>query len=145
MTTRRTIVLWAFICHPEFGSEGGLGWNWSQALARRGHDVHLVTSPAHRSAIEKHLLLQSSTGGVTVHFTKANDKAFARGQRGHIGFYFDYMLWQRQALHKTRRLGLDSADIKHHVSFGAILPGSHLANLGRRSSSAPPGRSPVRT
>ena len=63
-------------------------------------------------------------------FHKGQRQSIRAWQRGHIGFYFDYMLWQRQALHKTRRLGLDSADIKHHVSFGAILPGSHLANLG---------------
>jgi glycosyltransferase involved in cell wall biosynthesis len=130
MTTGRSVVLWAFICHPQIGSEGGLGWNWARSLARLGHDVHLVTSPAHRAAIEEELPQQSLKGAMQVHFTKPNDKALARGHRGHIGFYFDYLQWQGQALRETRRLGLDGADIKHHVSFGALLLGSRLAQLG---------------
>jgi glycosyltransferase involved in cell wall biosynthesis len=125
-----TVVLWAFICDPHSGSEGGLGWNWAQALARRGYEVHLVTSTAFRAALEEQLALESGQGRVKLHFTRTSDKALARGYKGHLGFYYDYLHWQQQALRESRRLGLDAAEVKHHVSFGAILLGSRLAQLG---------------
>jgi glycosyltransferase involved in cell wall biosynthesis len=131
MTSARTVVLWAFICRPEHGSEGGLGWNWSQALARAGHDVHLVTMPTFRSEIEEQLSRRQAEGGsVTVHFTAANENAYARGHKGRLSFNLDYLLWQKQALRESRRVGLDAADVGHHISWGAILLGSRLARLG---------------
>jgi glycosyltransferase involved in cell wall biosynthesis len=131
MTSARTVVLWAFICRPEHGSEGGLGWNWSQALARVGYDVHLVTMPAFRSEIEEQLSRRQADGGsVTVHFTTANENAYARGHKGRLTFNLDYLQWQKQALRESRRVGLDAADVGHHISWGAILPGSRLTRLG---------------
>jgi glycosyltransferase involved in cell wall biosynthesis len=130
MTTARTVVLWAFICRPQHGSEGGLGLSWADALARCGHDVHLVTMPTFRSEIEEHLSSQTAEGGVTAHFTKANDSAFQRGHKGRLRFKLDYLQWQKEALRESRRAGLDAADVGHHVSWGAILLGSSLAELG---------------
>jgi glycosyltransferase involved in cell wall biosynthesis len=130
MTAAPTVVLWAFMCHPLMGSEAGLGWNWAQALARIGHEVHLVTMPAHRAAIEKHLCSQSVDGRLKVHFTKGSDNAFARDQKGHLGLYLDYLRWQAEALRESRRLGLDAAEVGHHVSWGALLLGSRLSQLG---------------
>jgi glycosyltransferase involved in cell wall biosynthesis len=132
MTSKRTVVLWAFICHPEHGSEGGFGWNWAQALARGGYDVHLVTMPTFRSEIEEQLSRRQADGGsVTVHYTPANDNnAYARGHKGRLSFNLDYLQWQKQALRESRRLGLDAADVGHHVSWGALLLGSRLDRLG---------------
>jgi glycosyltransferase involved in cell wall biosynthesis len=130
VTTARTVVLWAFICHPEQGSEGGLGWNWAQALARAGHHVHLVTMPTFKAEIEEQLSPMAGGGCITVHFTKANDNAHARGHKGRLSFSLDYVNWQKDALRESRRMGLDAADIGHHVSWGAILPGSRLIRLG---------------
>lgn len=131
MTSKRTVVLWAFICHPVHGSEGGLGWNWAQALARAGQDVHLVTMPTFRAEIEEQLSRHRAVeGSVTVHFTRVNDGAYARGHKGRLSFGLDYLNWQKDALRESRRAGLDAADIGHHVSFGALLPGSRLTRLG---------------
>jgi glycosyltransferase involved in cell wall biosynthesis len=130
MTTARTVVMWAFICRPQHGSEGGLGLSWADALARRGHDVHLVTMPTFRREIEEHLASQAGEGRVTVHFTKANDDAFQRGHKGRLRFKLDYRQWQKEALRSSRRAGLDAADVGHHVSWGAILMGSRLGELG---------------
>jgi glycosyltransferase involved in cell wall biosynthesis len=130
MTTARTVVLWAFICRPRHGSEGGLGLSWADALARRGHDVHVVTMPVFREEIEQELASHAGEGSVTVHFTKANDDAFERGHKGRLRFKFDYLQWQKEALRSSRRVGLDAADVGHHVSWGALLLGSRLGELG---------------
>jgi glycosyltransferase involved in cell wall biosynthesis len=118
------------MCHPQFGSEGGLGWNWAQALARRGLDVHLVTMPTHRSALEQALSAELPGMGINVHFTRGSSGAFDRGQQGKLAFYLDYLRWQGDALAESRRLGLDGVDVAHHVSWGAVLLGSRLARLG---------------
>jgi glycosyltransferase involved in cell wall biosynthesis len=128
--TARTVVLWAFICHPEHGSEGGLGLNWAQALARAGHHVHLVTMPTFRAEIEDLLSPGRGEGRITLHFTKANNNAYTRGHKGRLTFNLDYVNWQKDALRESRRVGLEAADIGHHVSWGAILPGSRLTRLG---------------
>jgi glycosyltransferase involved in cell wall biosynthesis len=130
MTDVRTVVLWAFICRPQSGSEGGLGWNWAQALARGGHDVHLVTMPTFRAELEEHLARPAEGGRISVHFTKGDERAYARGHKGRLSFNLDYLRWQKQALLSSRRLGLDAADVGHHVSWGAMLLGSRLAQLG---------------
>lgn len=130
MANVRTVVLWAFICRPQSGSEGGLGWNWARALARGGHDVHLVTMPTFRTELEEHLSRPPNGGSISVHFTKGNDNAYTRGHNGRLVFNLDYLQWQRRALQSSRRLGLDAADVGHHVSWGAVLLGSRLAQLG---------------
>jgi glycosyltransferase involved in cell wall biosynthesis len=130
MSTGRTIALWAFICRPQAGSEGGVGWNWAQAYARSGHDVHLVTMPTFREELEEQLSTQTAPGRVTVHFTKADDGVYARGHRGRLRFKLDYLQWQKEALRVSRRAGLDAADLGHHVSLGSILPGTRLDQLG---------------
>lgn len=130
MTTARSVALWAFMCHPQLGSEGGLGWNWARVMARRGLDVHLVTMPTHRSALEQALSAELPGLKINVHFTRGSSGAFDRGQQGKLAFYLDYLRWQRDALAVSRRLGLDGVDVAHHVSWGAVLLGSRLAQLG---------------
>jgi hypothetical protein len=130
MTTARTIALWAYIGRPQAGSEGGIGWNWAQARARSGHDVHLVTTPTFRDELEEQLPTQTAPCSVTVHFTKADDRVYARGHRGRPRFKLDYLQWQKEALRVSRRAGLDAADLGHHASLGSMLPGTRLDQLG---------------
>jgi glycosyltransferase involved in cell wall biosynthesis len=130
MTTAGTVVLWAFICRPQSGSEGGLGWYWAEALARRGHDVHVVTTSDFREEIEERLSSQTGPGSLTVHFTKTDEAAYERGHAGRLRFKLDYRQWQREALRESRRAGLDGVEVAHHVSWGALLMGSRLVDLG---------------
>jgi len=46
------LLLSAYACEPSKGSEPGVGWNWTQALFRRGYDVHVITRSNNRSDIE---------------------------------------------------------------------------------------------
>lgn len=56
MIPRRKILILAAVCHPDQGSEPGLGWNWSVRLADH-HDVTVVTSDfeGSRKAIQARL------------------------------------------------------------------------------------------
>ena len=46
------LLLSAYACEPSKGSEPGVGWNWAQALFRRGYDVHVITRSNNRRDIE---------------------------------------------------------------------------------------------
>ena len=37
------ILLSAFVCHPEKGSEAGIGWNWLKELSKE-HEVYALIS-----------------------------------------------------------------------------------------------------
>ena len=43
MNARRKVLILAAVCHPDQGSEPGLGWNWSVGLAEH-HDITVITS-----------------------------------------------------------------------------------------------------
>jgi len=49
------ILLSAFACDPELGSESGVGWAWAYHLAKAGHDVRVLTFEGQRSSIENRL------------------------------------------------------------------------------------------
>src|SRR5882724_5932327 len=48
------ILFSAFACEPGRGSEEGVGWNIPWAMSAR-HNVHVLTTPRHRDAIESYL------------------------------------------------------------------------------------------
>ena len=49
------VLLSAIACHPEHGSEGGVGWKAATALSKR-YEVHVLTSTGARPAIERALV-----------------------------------------------------------------------------------------
>ena len=51
MNERLHILLSAYACEPDRGSEPGVGWNWVRHLAR-DHDVWVITRSNNRGVIE---------------------------------------------------------------------------------------------
>ena len=45
------LLISAFSCAPNSGSELGVGWNWTTEAQRLGHEVCVLVCPAHRDAI----------------------------------------------------------------------------------------------
>ena len=45
------LLISAYACAPNRGSEHGSAWNWTSEAARLGEDVTVLVSPAHRDAI----------------------------------------------------------------------------------------------
>ena len=69
--SRPKVLMLAFACEPDFGSEPEVGWRWALEM-RRYVDVTVVTDEGHRVAIEKKLpagsqisFLRSRSGGLT--------------------------------------------------------------------------------
>ena len=47
------ILMSAYACEPNKGSEPGIGWQWAMETARLGHEVWVLTRANNRSAIEE--------------------------------------------------------------------------------------------
>lgn len=122
------ILLSAYACEPNQGSEPGVGWNWTSALARRGHDVYVLTRPEGMTAINEALALAPMPN---VKFVYVDPPATA-GLLGEIGHRLDYVIWQKRALKAAQRLLLSTEiDVVHHVTMSSLQLGSFLGRLGK--------------
>ena len=122
------MLISAYSCGPNKGSEPGIGWN-TVCQAARTHDVWVITRSKNRAAIEdsraEHLL-----PNVEFHYLDLPRWArfWKKGSRGvHLYFY----LWQVAAYFAAKRLGQRVRfDVAHHITFGTYSYPSFLGFLG---------------
>lgn len=118
------ILLSAYACSPNAGTEPAHGWETAIHLASRGIDVHVLTVVESRAPIEayrKHHVdprLNFSYVSVPTGFFK------------HMSG-MHYALWQYSAVKVAQRLiQSEHFDIAHHVTYGSIHVPSRLWRLG---------------
>lgn len=132
------VLISAYLCEPNKGSEPGFGWNWTIGMARLGHQVWCLTRPDKKEEIEtelkKHPELSISFHYVYppawVEFLHSIEKRFPPFY--HIWFYTNYLVWQRKAARIAREL--DSKidfDIIHHVTMGSFQLSSAMWKLNK--------------
>lgn len=124
---RLKVLLSAYCCEPDRGSEPGVGWNVALGLAEH-HDVWVLTRTVNRQAIEA--ALPSDAQG-RLHFVYYDLPRWARWwKRGMRGLQLYYYLWQigvgcrARSLHRSIRF-----DITHHVTLGKYWAPSFLWTL----------------
>lgn len=118
------ILLSAYACRPNAGSEPGFGWHWATHLAARGMDVHVLVAQRNRGAIEEGLRTNSIPN---LHFTYvAVPYQWAKKSES-----VHYAFWQRAALQAARELSQQfQFDLAHHVTYGSIHVPTQLWRLG---------------
>ena len=62
------LLISAYACAPNRGSEHGVGWNWTTEAHRLGHEVWALVSPAHRDAIADASRNDAVCRGIHWHF-----------------------------------------------------------------------------
>ena len=122
------ILLSAYACEPDKGSEPGVGWNWALALERRGYDVHVITRSNNREAIERTLLRDPRR----LQFHYFDLPQWARfWKRWPGGIYLYYLLWQFGAYRNAKRLhAREKFDLVHHITFVSFRQPSFMGGLG---------------
>ncbi len=114
MTTLK-VLMSAYACEPNRGSEPGVGWNWVSQMAR-SHAVWVITRRNNRSVIEAELAKAPLPNARFVYYDLPRWARFWK--RGHRGVYFYYYLWQVGAYLQARRLHSKvNFDLTHHVTF----------------------------
>jgi glycosyltransferase involved in cell wall biosynthesis len=122
------LLVSAYACEPGKGSEPAVGWNWVQALVRRGYDVHVITRSNNRDAIESDARSRQTT--LTFHYYDLPGWARAWKRRAG-GIYVYYLLWQMGAYRLALRVNaLERFDRVHHVTFASYRQPSFMGGLG---------------
>jgi glycosyltransferase involved in cell wall biosynthesis len=118
------LLLSAYACRPNAGSEPGFGWNWATHLAARGIEVHVLVAKRNQEPIEAGLRLNPipnlhfSYVSVPYEWAKKNEAVH-------------YAFWQAAALKAARELSSKfEFQIAHHVTYGSVHVPSQLWRLG---------------
>lgn len=121
----RKILMSAYACEPNRGSEPGVGWNWALQAALQ-NEVWVITRQNNRRVIEAELARNPQPN---LHFIYHDLPTWAswwkRGQRG-VQLY--YYLWQLTAIKIVGYWNLHhDFDIAHHVTMVSVRAPSMFA------------------
>jgi glycosyltransferase involved in cell wall biosynthesis len=122
------ILLSAYACEPDKGSEPGVGWHWALALRRRGYDLHVITRSNNRTSIEK--AVSGSDPRLVFHYYDLPAwMRFWKHWPG--GIYLYYLLWQIGAYRVAKGLHhRESFDRVQHITFVSFRQPSFMDGLG---------------
>lgn len=109
------VLLLAYACEPERGSDQGIGWNWAWQIARFA-EVWVITRSNNRKVIERYL---DKNIIPDIHFLYVDLPPWLmfwkKGQRGVHAYYF---FWQIAAYLKARdMIKKVRFDLAHHITF----------------------------
>lgn len=120
---RLKVLLSAYACEPNRGSEPGVGWEWANRIAAF-HDVTVLTRSNNREIIEVSLGREKQTGQPEFIYFDLAPWCVKLKKRGIFPVFLYYLFWQWTA---SRRISKHSVgyDIIHHVTFnGFRFPGA---------------------
>jgi glycosyltransferase involved in cell wall biosynthesis len=121
------VLISAYACEPDTGSEPGVGWQWVRQVSRF-HEVWIITWARNRDAIEKSLATKPLDN---VHWIFFELPQWARFWRtGQLSRYSHYYLWQLGVYFIGTRLHRNVAfGLVHHVTLGSFWCPSFLSLL----------------
>lgn len=129
-----SVLINAYACGPNRGSEPGMAWNWCCHLAKHCK-LHIFTEGEFRDEIEE--ALSSLEQGKNMHFYyfPVSDKVRRMWRnQGDWRFYYYYAKWQKQvakaagALFNEHRI-----DILHHLNMTGFREPGYLAQLSKET------------
>ena len=124
---KATVLLSAYACCPDRGSEPRYGWNYLLQYARTFGRVILVTSSQDHLQVERRLA-ELDIRNVEVLAVALPHRLEKLRSMPVGGIHLHYLLWLRKAV-KTIRDIPDRIDFAHHVTYGSLQFGSPLYQL----------------
>ena len=119
------ILLSAYACEPDRGSEPAVGWSWAVELARSGHQVWVLTRAGNRAAIER----RPSSNVNFIYYDLPRWMQMWR--TGFAGKRLYYVLWQWFAARHIRKLFPEMPfDVVQHVTYVSVRYPSFMGSLG---------------
>ena len=116
------ILLSAYACEPNRGSEPAVGWEWASGLAQH-HDVWVLTRANNRDVIEREVGTEQRGRVPEFIYVDLPPWIVQLKRAGLLSVPFYYVLWQWAATRHAKRAGLD-VDLVHHVTFNEFrFPG----------------------
>lgn len=114
------VLMSAYACEPNKGSEQEVGWRWAMEIAKVC-DVTVITRSNSRPLIEQWCL--KHPGEMNAKFIYQDLGGFLLWIKKNIpgGLYLYYVIWQFKLRGLSRRLiKIEAYDIHHHVTFASF-------------------------
>lgn len=127
LTNRHRILISAYACEPNKGSEPGVGWNWSVHLAER-YEVYVITRLNNKESIEQYLEEHPIEH---LHFYYHDcSKIMRKLKEMPNGIFVYYKQWQREILPVARKIVKDEKiELVHHLTFNEFRTPGKLYKL----------------
>jgi glycosyltransferase involved in cell wall biosynthesis len=120
---RLKVLLSAYACEPNRGSEPGVGWEWASRLSKF-HDVTVLTRSNNQTAITAAVEQEVNTPWPTFLYVDLPVWVLRLKQAGWCPVFVYYLLWQISARKTVDKLQ-NPFDLIHHVTFnGFRFPGA---------------------
>ncbi len=124
---RLRVLMSAYACEPNKGSEPGVGWNIATEMAKL-HDVWALTRSNNREVIEAELERYPVPGLSFIYYDLP--KWVMWWKKGGRGVQIYYYLWQLLCWKTIRQAHTrEQFDLTHHVTFGKYWVPSVLSKL----------------
>ncbi len=140
--TRRKIFISAYACEPYKGSEGGIGWNIVNELAKY-YDVHVLTRTNNREVIERYYAENLSVSRPFFHYYDI-PRWLSFWKKKRRGYRFYYYLWQYGAYFQYKKfVNTFGFDIVQHLTFANFATPSLFMACNAVTIWGPIGNIPV--
>jgi glycosyltransferase involved in cell wall biosynthesis len=127
------VLVSAFACGPNWGSEVGMGWNWVIHMAAH-HQLWVITEEAFRPDIEAKLDQLQLRYPPRFHYISIGEKGRKLfWEQGSLQFYGHYRRWQKKALALAEQLCLkNSIELVHQLNLIGFREPGYLWQLSDR-------------
>lgn len=120
MSLRKRVLLSAFACEPNKGSEPEVGWQWAMQISRF-HDVTVLTRHQYRAPIEAWLKTHRGEHPEPKFIYFDLPGWIERFGKGSVCLRLYYVLWQKRVRAVIKRLHQENPfDVFHHVTFATF-------------------------
>jgi glycosyltransferase involved in cell wall biosynthesis len=124
------LLISAYACAPNRGSEHGSAWNWVTEANRLGHQVWVMVSPQHRDSITAAARLDPALQRITWVFPEIRFWPMQQGKEPKRERSYN-LLWQKAAVPIAKSLQSEIGfDFVHHLTWGGIRAPTFLGFLG---------------
>jgi glycosyltransferase involved in cell wall biosynthesis len=124
------LLISAYACAPNRGSEHGVAWNWTSELAGLGYEATVLVSSAHRTAILTAAKQNPASQRIRWVFPEVASWPLQQGKEPVWERTYN-LLWQREALRVARALHREQPfDLVHHLTWAGVRAPTFLGTLG---------------
>lgn len=124
------VILIAFGCNPEQGSESAVGWTMALLLAQR-HQVRVVTQECNRSAVARFRFGDEIQKNLTFYYVGSTERTYQNRMVARIMSWVSYKKWLTQAQDEFAQiLRKEKPDLIHHVTIATWRVGIPWMGFG---------------
>lgn len=140
MKKKYKILLSAYACEPNVGSEPSVGWNWAIEIKKLGHEILIITRKNNKKVIEKELSTNKILNKKDFYYFDLPKIFKVLKNIIPAGVYLYYYLWQYFLYQKLKKENfVKNFDIIHHITFGVFRLPSFLWKFNKKFIFGPVG------